>query len=181
MDSPHRLQFIESKRLRLLAANQALVSADLSGREALAQALGVRVPENWPPELYDRPPMEVAMLQLQDEVQVGWSFWYMVQKQTGGDELLGICGFKGLPDPQGEVEIGYSILSQFRNRGYATEAVMRLVSWALTHQRVNAVIAETLPYLKQSIRVLEKNGFRFAGAGSEHGVVRYRLERRWLN
>jgi RimJ/RimL family protein N-acetyltransferase len=115
MDSPHRLQFIESKRLRLLAANQALVSADLSGREALAQALGVRVPENWPPELYDRPPMEVAMLQLQDEVQVGWSFWYMVQKQTGGDELLGICGFKGLPDPQGEVEIGYSILSHCRN------------------------------------------------------------------
>ena len=181
MNNPHRLQFIESQRLRFLAANQALVMADLEGRETLGQALDVRVPENWPPELYDRPPMESAMRQLREESKVGWSFWYLVEKRLAGDELLWICGFKGIPDPNGEVEIGYSILSQFRNKGFATEAVTRLVSWALTHQHVNAVIAETLPYLKQSIRVLEKNGFRYAGAGSEHGVIRYRLKRQWLN
>ena len=37
-------------------------------------------------------------------------------------------------------------------------------------------MAETLPELTASIRVLEKNGFRFAGPGSEDGVIRYELE-----
>jgi hypothetical protein len=33
-------------------------------------------------------------------------------------------GFKGIPEAQGIVEIGYSILSQQQRQGYATEAVL---------------------------------------------------------
>ncbi|NIV39066.1 MAG: N-acetyltransferase, partial [Anaerolineae bacterium] len=31
--------------------------------------------------------------------------------------------------------------------------------------------------LRQSIRVMEKNGFVFQGRGSEHGVVRYAVQK----
>jgi ribosomal-protein-alanine N-acetyltransferase len=91
--------------------------------------------------------------------------------------LLGICGFKGRPDEAGSVEIGYSILRQFRANGYATEAVARLVKWAFSHQNVTEVSAETLPHLRQSIRVMEKNGFTLTGPGSEQGVIRYAVKR----
>jgi RimJ/RimL family protein N-acetyltransferase len=62
-------------------------------------------------------------------------------------------------------------------QGYATEAVARLVVWAFSHQNVVEVTAETLPHLRQSIRVMQKNGFAFQGPGSEHGVVRYALSK----
>ena len=75
------------------------------------------------------------------------------------------------------MEISYSVLSQFRNQGFASEAVTRLVLWAFGHQNVKEVTAETLPHLRQSIRVMEKNGFIHTGPGSEHGVVRYAVQR----
>ena len=172
-----RQTYIDSERLRLVAANAALVRADLAGREALETALGVTVPDNWPPTLYDRAPMETALRQLGEPAQAGWSFWYLVLGHGDDGELCGICGFKGAPDAQGAVEVGYSVLAQHRNTGIATEAVGRLLRWAFSHARVQRVVAETLPHLRQSIRVMQKNGVRFVGEGSERGVVRYEVHR----
>jgi RimJ/RimL family protein N-acetyltransferase len=176
-----KLRYIESNRLRLLAATGELIAEDLKGREELAAALGVSVPQNWPPELYDRNAMDFAATQLRDPAERGWSFWYLVKIINNAEELLGICGFKGRPDRSGTVEIGYSILKQFRNSGFATEAASRLVAWAFGHANVKEVRAETLPHLRQSIRVLEKSGFSFSGPGSEHGVIRYTLQRAMLD
>lgn len=176
-----KLSFIESKRIRLIAATADLVSDDLSGHESLSASLRVNVPENWPPELYDRNAMGFAARQLSDPAERGWSFWYLVNKNSQPEELLGICGFKGRPDGEGSVEIGYSVLSQYRNKGLATEAASRLVDWAFGHAHVTEIAAETLPHLKQSIRVLEKNGFSFTGQGSEQGVIRYAMYRSKLN
>ena len=175
------LRFIESKRLRLVAATPHLVSRDLAGRATLGEALQVEVPDNWPPKLYDRLAMEFAFRRLDNTAAQGWSFWYLIHKDEATERVIGICGFKGRPNELGSVEIGYSILRQFRNLGYATEAVSRLVNWAFTFPVVREVCAETLPHLSQSIRVLEKNGFEFTGAGSEHGVIRYAVNRSRFN
>ena len=169
----HPLRVIESRRITLAAATPELVVADLAGRGALSEALGADVPENWPPELYESTAMRWSLRQLEDPAEQGWSIWYLLSKKHEPPHLLGICGFKGKPDSAGSVEIGYSILKQFRVQGYATEAVTRLIIWAFSHQNVIEVAAETLPHLKQSIRVMEKNGLSFAGPGSEYGVVRY--------
>ena len=169
----HPLRVVESRRITLVAATPELVAADLAGGEALGEALGAEVPENWPPELYESTAMRWSLRQLADPAEHGWSIWYLLSRKREPPQLLGICGFKGKPDASGSVEIGYSILKQFRVQGYATEAVSRLVTWAFSHQNVNEVAAETLPHLKQSIRVMEKNGLSFSGPGSEYGVVKY--------
>ena len=44
---------IRTPRLQLVPATVTLVQADLQGREALQQTIGVDVPESWPPELFD--------------------------------------------------------------------------------------------------------------------------------
>jgi len=169
----HPLRVVESRRLTLVAATPELVAADLAGKAAFAGALGAEVPDNWPPEFYESTAMRWSLQQLKDPAEHGWSIWYLLTKKHDPPEVIGICGFKGKPDATGSVEIGYSILKQFRVQGYATEAVARLVVWAFSHQNVTEVAAETLPHLKQSIRVMEKNGLSFSGPGSEHGVVRY--------
>ena len=170
-------RILESPRLTLVAANTALVEADLQGIEPLKSMLESEIPDNWPPDLYDREPMNFALRQLADPAEQGWSFWYLMTRTTDARELVGICGFKGRPNAAGSVEIGYSVLSQFRNQGLATEAVERLVTWAFSHQSVIEVCAETLPHLQQSIRVMKKNGFSHTGPGSERGVVRYAVQR----
>ena len=161
--------------MTLVAATTELVAADLAGSEAFSDAIGAVVPENWPPELYESTAMRVALDQLQDPAEHGWSLWYLLSRKAEASQVMGICGFKGKPDEAGSVEIGYSVLRQFWVQGYATEAVARLIGWAFSHQNVNEVTAETLPHLKQSIRVMEKNGLSFAGPGSEYGVVKYVL------
>lgn len=170
------LRLIQSRRLNLIAATSELIESDIAGRQVLAAALGVKVGESWPPDLYGPRAMQFALTQLDDPAEQAWSFWYL---STSVDpvELVGICGFKGRPDPSGSVEIGYSILDGYRRRGFATEAVLRLVAWAFSHHNVYEVSAETLPHLSQSIRVLEKNGFIYTGAGSEAGVIRYAVKR----
>jgi len=161
--------------MTLVAASLDLVRADLSGRKALAGALDAVVPDNWPPELYDRTAMQYSLQELENPAVQGWSFWYLLLDDS--NELAGICGFKGRPDNDGSVEIGYSMLNQFRGVGLATEATMRLIAWAFTHGDVKEVSAETFPHLSSSIRVLEKNGMELTGAGSESGVVRYAVGR----
>jgi len=173
----HPLRIIESRRLTLVAATADLVASDLAGPEPLAEAIGAAVPEDWPPELFDTPTMRWALRQLDDPSEHGWSLWYLLTRRTASPELVGLCGFKGRPDRAGSVEISYSVVPSCRIQGYATEAVARLVTWAFSHQNVVEVAAETLPHLRRSIRVMEKNGFVFQGPGSEYGVVRYVVEK----
>jgi RimJ/RimL family protein N-acetyltransferase len=161
--------------MTLVAATPRLIVSDLAGRETFAEAIHAKVPENWPPPLYGSAVMNTALEQLEDPAEHGWSIWYLLSRKDDAPCLLGICDFKGMPGPAGSVEISYSVLEQFRVQGYATEAVARLIVWAFSHQNVVEVTAETMPHLKQSIRVMEKNGLSFAGPGSEHGVVKYAL------
>jgi RimJ/RimL family protein N-acetyltransferase len=66
------------------------------------------------------------------------------------------------------------VVSAFQGLGFATEAAAQLVARAFADSRVRWVLAETLPELTGSIRVLEKNGFRLIGEGSELGVLRFK-------
>jgi RimJ/RimL family protein N-acetyltransferase len=167
---------IRTLRLDLISSTPEIARADLLGRSDLEAALGVRVPEEWPPELYDPPAIEYGLAWMEghpDNLQ--WSFYYLVRRGEGGeaDAVIGVGGYKGAPSENGTVEVGYSILPPFRRRGYATEAVEGWVRHAFADPRVRRVIAETLPELSASIGVLEKSGFRLLGPGSEPGVIRY--------
>jgi len=174
------LRQIRSRRLSLVAARSDIIRKDIDGREHLAAALDVEVPETWPPDLYGPGAMEYALRETDDPGEQGWSFWYMIRIEEP-QRLIGICGFKGRPSRAGSVEIGYSILEGYQRQGFATEAVATLVGWAFSHHNVQEVCAETLPHLRQSIRVLEKNGFKLTGAGSEAGVIRYAIKRSSLD
>lgn len=171
---------LSTARLDLVAATATMLAADATGRDALAGALGAEVAHGWPPELYDRPALDWSAARLaEDPESVGWQLWYLLLRCDGGAPpvAVGITGFKGRPDRSGTAEIGYSVLAAHQRRGYASEAVAALLGWAFAHPEVTRVIAETYPELLASIRVMEKNGFRFEGAGSEERVIRYTLPR----
>lgn len=74
--------------------------------------------------------------------------------------VIGSAGFKGPPDSSGMVEIAYGIVPSFEGQGYATEAAMGLVRFALQTSTVRVLRAHTLPEPNASTRVLLKCGFR---------------------
>lgn len=97
--------------------------------------------------------------------------WYAMWKieRSGGQRIGELC-FKGL-SADGTAEIGYGILPEFQNMGYATEAVGAVTKWALSEPNVNRITAETEEDNFASQSVLKKVGFIFTGRYGEEGPV----------
>lgn len=160
---------IQTLRLQLLPCTLKHFEALLHGNEALAQTLGIDVPEQWTeyPEMvlvaYDKLRNDPSLL--------GWFFYLAIHKTD--NRLVGTGGFKGRPTPDGVVEIGYEVSLEYREQGYATEMAATLIRFAFNHSYVNKVIAHTLEEYNAAVIVLQKNGFHFAGAvnGTDAGEL----------
>lgn len=84
--------------------------------------------------------------------------WMMVVE----GEVVGLCGFKRTPSPEGSVEIGYGVAPERRRQGYAKKAVHLLTTKA-RDLGVRVVVAETQMNNVPSERVLERNRFQVVG------------------
>jgi RimJ/RimL family protein N-acetyltransferase len=166
---------IQTPRLDLVPASISLLEAALAGDAELARELRAELPSSWPPEHYDRQTVEYSLDHLRSSGESGWGTYLVVERVDGTRRLAGFGGFKGQPAGDGTVEIGYSIVAECQRRGLATEAVHGFLQYAFTDTRVTRVIAETLPELIPSQRVLYKAGFSLLGKGSEPGVIRFEL------
>lgn len=91
-----------------------------------------------------------------------WAHGFVMVERTSG-EPVGSCAFKGPPDADGVVEIGYGVDEAHWGRGYASESARALAEWALRIEGVRVVRAHTRHDGAASIRVLEKCGFERVG------------------
>ena len=174
----HLRMIIVTDRLELIAGTLELTEAELHDPGRFADLLAARVPANWPPPLNDNATMDWCRRYYKKHSDgVGWANWYFVLREDSSRQrvAIGNGGFGGKPTAGGTIKLGYSIMQEFQERGYATEAVRGLVLWAFSHSEVARIIGETYPNLTKSIRVLEKNGFVFIGGGAESGVIGYEL------
>lgn len=167
-------------RLELIRAwADPVRAAARDDRARLAALLDADVPADWPHEfLGDALPHMADALERQPP-QDGYTMWFVVQREPR--VLIGTAGLKSPPN-DGRVDIGYGVVASFRRRGYAGEATRRLIDMAFEDPAVNRIVAETMPDLTASIRVLEKCGFVQVAAGvtgfsGEEGVIQYELKR----
>ena len=96
--------------------------------------------------------------------EAGYNTWFIV----GDGMLCGTAGYKGPPDAEGSVEVGYSVIPEARRRGFASGAVALLVARAFADPRVSTVRAETMQDALPSKAVLRRCGFR--QVGTRHDV-----------
>jgi len=143
-----------TERLRFVALEEIHRRALATGKPELARLLGVTLPEAWPefPEAFE--PAPEGVVPRPDE----WNGYFFIEQANS--TLIGNGGFHGPPSDLGEVEIGYEIAGEFRNRGYATEAVRGLVAFAFSDARVHGIVAHTLAEKNASNSVLARLGFR---------------------
>lgn len=165
---------INTERLCLVPATVKLYLLELHDLPAFASTLKARVPEEWPPDQITPEVIEEFIGRMKARDRKIWSFyWLLHQKDPEPPVLIGNGGF--LAHENGTLEIGYSMLSEYHGKGYATEAVRSMLRWAFSSLKKDRIIAHTYPHLKASIRVLEKNGFLFKGKGQEEGTILYEL------
>jgi RimJ/RimL family protein N-acetyltransferase len=82
---------------------------------------------------------------------------------AAGGATIGICGLlqrDELPAP----DLGFAFLPQFRSQGYAFEAAAAVKADAHVRLGIDRLLAIVNPDNAPSIRLLEKLGFRPAGA-----------------
>ena len=138
---------------------ETLDAEDYSG-SALAHLLGVGAPTDWPAPFNDADSRKWMRGRLGDDAVDGrWLSYYVVADVGDGETLVGNCGFKGPPDPNGAVEVGYSIVPDYHRKGIGTAALRALVEVAFDDERVGRVTAETPVSFVASRRLLEKCGF----------------------
>lgn len=96
-----------------------------------------------------------------------YAVWLMELKHAPGTIVGDFC-FKGL-QPGGMVEIGYGLRDGCCGKGYMTETVRTITTWALTQPGVTRVEAETEPANLASQKVLAACGFHPTGTIGEEG------------
>jgi Acetyltransferases, including N-acetylases of ribosomal proteins len=115
------------------------------------------------------PPDDVAELVREfaalDPAGPGW-FQYAVQLGPGGP-LIGDVGVN-LHENGMQAEIGYTFAAAHQGRGYATEAVARVLEYLFTDRGLRRVSAECDARNVASARLLRRLGFTQEGCRRDH-------------
>ncbi len=171
---------VPTARLDLDSVDLPMLDAAIAGRDALAAHLAASVPVTWPPETLDADAYAWFRERLvADPSQESWWMYFVLRREADGSRsLVGSVGFKGPPDADGMVEIGYGMVRDEYLKGYASEAAGALVARAFADSAVHRVIAETLPELIGSMGVMRRCGMRpLDEVPNEPGGVRYGITR----
>jgi len=153
---------IETTHLQLIPCELTHFEAIIHNERSLASLLQVGLAEEWLGFSAAQEAMRPAYEYLKaNPSALGWWTYLFIHKADL--TLIGLGGFKGEPNEEGMVEIGYAIAPQYRRRGLAVEAARGMVEHAFSHPQIKQVDAHTLPELNASTRVLEKVGMKHAG------------------
>ncbi len=80
----------------------------------------------------------------------------LIRKEDGA--FIGFCGIhKQTVDDREEIEIGYSLLKEFRGKGYASEAANACREYAQENKLAESIISIIYIENQNSIKVAEKN------------------------
>lgn len=93
-------------------------------------------------------------------------FKAVIHRESG--ELIGFISLGDMNRYKGYAELEYAIAADYRNRGYATEAVKCMVDYGFSKLGLAVIAAWVRSHNTESLRVLEKSGFVFEGRLRKH-------------
>lgn len=145
--------------VRLVPATIDLLTALDRGRGEFEALIGSPAPDGWP-EFPEAVGATLSFLNSAPEADRAWAMQFFIDDTTG--LLIGSGGFAAPPSDR-TVEIGYEVAPAFRGRGLGAAAARALYNRACVDDRVDNVIAHTLPGPNPSTGVLTSLGFAYVG------------------
>ena len=162
---------IQTDRLKLLPFTIHICEEVLSGSTSSLAVLGIIPGYGWPDlETLDTLPRILNNL---NKVKSPSEFesWMVINKST--NTLVGGVGFKGLPNEQGDIDIGYGIIESETQKGYAKEATLGLIEWAFRQTGVKAITASCSKKNLASQQIL--TFLKFDKVGEDQEMVYWKL------
>jgi RimJ/RimL family protein N-acetyltransferase len=155
------MKLLRTARLELVPMTLAMVEAVIAGRKEDAERLiDARMPTRWPNrEIVERAfTASLADIRADPDARL-WGDRVLVARVAGERRVVGSVVFHGRPGEDGVAEIAYGVEEASQGQGYATEAVLASVMWALEDAGgVRAVQAATFAWHASSVRVIQKVG-----------------------
>lgn len=100
----------------------------------------------------------------------GYGHWAIYN--TEHNELIGVCGLnKHTIEAEDIVHINYRLATGQQGRGYATESVAGVLSFAKKHLKFNIVYALIEPANASSVKVINRAGFKFVKSSVFRGFI----------
>lgn len=171
---------LTAKRLALLALDAELAALQAGSRAAFFNAIAVTHEAVWPPAPFERQALEWASHSLRHDPQgQGWYGWALLanEGERAPPRLVGIAALIGRPDDDGDVELAFGLLPEFRGRGYGGETVDTLAAWAFANG-ARRVIVHLDAEDAHAARTLQRSGFTDTNEPPYPGVARWALEAR---
>lgn len=148
---------ITTERLYLLPFTMKIAKEVMDGQFTSLAELGLKLGKGWPDEdLMECLPRIIGNLELVEEPS-GFESWMVIDKEN--KTLIGDAGFKGQPNEEGVVDLGYSIVGAERRKGYAAEAATGLIEWAFKQPEVKVITARCAHVNEASTKTLTALGF----------------------
>jgi RimJ/RimL family protein N-acetyltransferase len=93
---------------------------------------------------------------------MGFGYWAIEEKSSG--KFIGELGFADFkremsPSIAGIPELGWALTSFSHGKGYATEALQKVIEWGETNLKTDRIVCIIDPGNKRSLRLAEKFGF----------------------
>lgn len=104
----------------------------------------------------------LAKLEQAEPGTPGTWFQFAVEVKEGG-ALVGDCALHVRADDARQGEIGFTLAREHQGRGYAREAVSRLLDFVFTELKLNRVVAITDAENASAAHLLERIGMRREG------------------
>lgn len=156
---------LKTKRLRIVPLNIQQMVLLCEGQDKLNAALGLAPNDAAQDDHLKAAFREMYRQCCEHPKEYLWNTnWQIVLKDE--NKSIGSIGFRGTANEKHEAEVGYGIDREYRNQGYAAEALKAICEWAFS-QNVYYIQAQTEPDNEPSKKVLGKCGFAQVGDGDE--------------
>jgi RimJ/RimL family protein N-acetyltransferase len=114
--------------------------------------------QGWIPETIDDVETFIGKIAKQINEPFTWFQFVIIEKQT--QKIIGDLGIHFFDNENMQVEIGCTLNKDFQNQGYATESIKRVIDYLFKEMNKHRIITSIDPGNKNSIRLVERIGFR---------------------
>ncbi len=114
--------------------------------------------QEWIPESIDDVEIFIDKVAKQINETKTWFQFVIIEKET--QKLMGDLGVHFWDDENKQVEIGCTLNKDFQNKGYATEAVEKVIDYLFKELNKHRITASIDPQNINSKRLVERIGFR---------------------
>ena len=131
--------------------------------------------QGWIPETLED--VDVFIGKISNQINVPESWFQFVIIEQASRKIVGDLGIHFIDPENKQVEIGCTLNMCFQNRGYATEAVKRVIDYLFNELKKHRITTSIDPGNINSIRLVERIGFR----KEAHFVESLFLNGKWVD